>query len=49
MILAGGEIDATLGAKLGFSTLAAAGLGNLVSDIAGIGLADTIEVLELTT
>lgn len=42
--MAGEEIDATLGVKLGFSTLASAGLGNLVSDVAGIGFADQLEV-----
>ena len=36
MIVAGDRIDATLGVRLGFSTLAAAGLGNLISDVAGI-------------
>lgn len=41
--MAGEEIDATLGVKLGFSTLASAGLGNLVSDVAGIGFADQLE------
>lgn len=29
-LIAGEEIDATLGVKLGFSTMASAGLGNLV-------------------
>ncbi|KAL3160846.1 hypothetical protein ABBQ38_009250 [Trebouxia sp. C0009 RCD-2024] len=43
MLVAGEEIDATLGVKLGFSTLASAGLGNLVSDVAGIGFADQLE------
>ncbi len=43
MILAGEEIDLLFGAKLGMSTMAAAGLGNLVSDVAGLGLADQIE------
>lgn len=42
--MAGEEIDATLGVKLGFSTLASAGLGNLVSDVAGIGFAEQLEV-----
>jgi len=44
MLTAGNEIEASLGAALGLSTLAAAGLGNLISDVAGLGLADTIEV-----
>jgi len=43
MLVAGEEIDATLGVKLGFSTLASAGLGNLVSDVAGIGFAEQLE------
>lgn len=36
MIIAGDQIDMTLGAALGLSTMAAAGLGNLVSDIVGV-------------
>ena len=43
-ILAGEEIENQFGARLGLSTLAAAGLGNLLSDICGLGLADQIEV-----
>lgn len=42
--MAGEEIDATFGVKFGLSTLASAGLGNLVSDVAGIGFAEQIEV-----
>lgn len=42
-IIAGEEIENQFGAKLGLSTLAAAGLGNLLSDICGLGLADQIE------
>ncbi len=42
-ILAGEEIENQFGARLGLSTLAAAGLGNLLSDICGLGLADQIE------
>jgi hypothetical protein len=42
-ILAGDYIDATLGAAFMFSTMAAAGLGNLISDIAGIFCADAIQ------
>ena len=37
MILAGDKIDMTLGLSLGLSTMAAAGLGNLLSDVCGIG------------
>lgn len=43
MILAGDAIDSTLGVTLGISTLAAAGLGNLLSDVIGIGAGDLIE------
>lgn len=43
MILAGNTIEQSLGVTLGLSTLAAAGLGNLMSDVAGIGLGNTIE------
>lgn len=43
MLIAGEEIEALFGARFGLSTLAAAGLGNLVSDVAGLGLADQIE------
>nr|CAH8875456.1 unnamed protein product [Trichobilharzia regenti] len=37
MIIAGEYIDLTFSAMLGISTMAAAGLGNLVSDLFGIG------------
>ena len=43
MILAGDRIDATLGVAFGFSTLFAAGLGNLISDVCGISLGEAIE------
>jgi tRNA-specific adenosine deaminase 1 len=43
MIVAGDMIDKSLGVVLGISTLAAAGLGNLISDIAGLGVGDMIE------
>jgi tRNA-specific adenosine deaminase 1 len=43
MIIAGDRIDASLGLKLGISTMAAAALGNLISDICGIGIGDMIE------
>ncbi|XP_025110404.1 transmembrane protein 65-like isoform X2 [Pomacea canaliculata] len=43
MIIAGEYIDAKLGAVLGISTMAAAGLGNLISDVAGVGSAHYIE------
>ena len=41
--MAGDYIDATLGAAFTLSTMAAAGLGNMVSDVAGIFCADVIE------
>lgn len=42
--MAGSEIDTLFGAKLGLSTLAAAGLGNMVSDVSGVSMANRIEV-----
>ncbi|XP_054160210.1 transmembrane protein 65-like [Oppia nitens] len=45
MIIAGDYIDATIGVTLGISTMAAAGLGNALSDIAGIGSAYYVEQL----
>jgi len=45
MIVAGEYIDITLGQAFGISTMAAAALGNMVSDMAGIGLAGYVEVL----
>ena len=38
----GEYIDLTIGAALSISTMAAAGLGNLISDLAGLGLADRV-------
>lgn len=43
MILAGEYIDQSLGAWLCISTMAAAALGNIISDVAGVGLAHYIE------
>jgi hypothetical protein len=43
MILAGEYIDQKLGAMLAISTMAAAGFGNIISDVAGVGLAHYIE------
>lgn len=43
-IVAGDEIENVFGARLGLSTLAAAGLGNLVSDVIGLGMAEPIQV-----
>ncbi|KAH9495168.1 Transmembrane protein 65 [Bulinus truncatus] len=45
MIVAGEYIDVTLGVTLGISTMAAAALGNLISDIAGLGSAHYVEIL----
>jgi len=43
MIVAGEYIDLTLGVKLGISTMAAAALGNTISDMMGIGSAWYVE------
>jgi hypothetical protein len=45
MILAGEYIDTTLGIYLGISTMAAAALGNTISDVAGVGLSHYVEFL----
>ncbi|XP_046332286.2 transmembrane protein 65-like [Haliotis rufescens] len=45
MIVCGEYIDSTLGAVLGISTMAAAGLGNLISDVVGLGSASYVERL----
>jgi tRNA-specific adenosine deaminase 1 len=45
MILAGEYIDITLGATFGLSLLASAALGNLISDVAGVGFGEVIERL----
>ncbi|CAG0879557.1 unnamed protein product [Cyprideis torosa] len=47
MITAGDIIDTKIGALLGISTLAAAGLGNIVSDVAGIGSAHYVEAFAM--
>ncbi|GMT25155.1 hypothetical protein PFISCL1PPCAC_16452, partial [Pristionchus fissidentatus] len=44
MIVAGEYIDQSLGAWLALSTMAAAALGNLISDVAGVGLAHYVEI-----
>ncbi|KAE9550702.1 hypothetical protein FO519_006085 [Halicephalobus sp. NKZ332] len=44
MILAGEYIDQSLGALLSISTMAAAALGNIISDVAGVGLAHYVEL-----
>eukprot|EP00949_MAST-11_sp_MAST-11-sp1_P004479 g4479.t1 len=43
MLMAGNEIEARLGAVMGVSALACAGLGNLISDVAGIKAGGLIE------
>ncbi|RCN52327.1 hypothetical protein ANCCAN_01369 [Ancylostoma caninum] len=43
MIVAGEYIDHQLGTMLCLSTMAAAALGNLISDVAGVGLAHYVE------
>lgn len=43
-LVAGEEIDEAFGRQLGLSTLASAGLGNLVADVIGVGAANGIEV-----
>jgi len=45
MIVAGEYIDVTLGVALGISTMAAAALGNLISDVAGVGLTGYVEMV----
>jgi hypothetical protein len=42
--LPGESIDNTFGSMLHISTMAAAGLGNLCSDVLGLGLSNSIEV-----
>jgi hypothetical protein len=43
-IVAGEEIENSFGARFGLSTLAAAGFGNLISDVIGIGTAEPVQV-----
>ena len=43
MIVAGDYIDLKLGVMLGISTMCAAGFGNIISDVAGVGLGGVIE------
>lgn len=45
MLIAGNQIEMSLGATLGLSSLAAAGLGNMVSDVAGMKAGGVIEAL----
>ena len=41
--IAGDHIDGSLGVKFGLSTLAAAGIGNLISDVIGLSAGGAIE------
>jgi hypothetical protein len=45
MLTAGDAIEDNLGLALGLSTLAAAGLGNLISDVAGLGLSGEYQTI----
>lgn len=45
MIVAGDYIELTIGVGIGISTMAAAGLGNAISDVAGVGSAFYVESL----
>ncbi|XP_064605744.1 uncharacterized protein LOC135470638 [Liolophura sinensis] len=45
MIVAGEYIDTMFGAVLGISTMTAAGLGNMISDVAGVGSASYVETM----
>lgn len=47
-ITAGEQIDLMFGAKLGLSSMMAAGLGNTVADVVGINISHTIEVRPVT-
>jgi len=49
LIVAGDVIDTSLGVTLGISTLCAAAIGNIISDLAGIGCAAYIEEFCATT
>jgi len=49
LIIAGDYIDTNLGVTLGISTLCAAAIGNVFSDLAGIGCAASIEDFCATT
>jgi len=43
LIIAGDAIDTSLGVWLGISTMCAAAIGNIISDVAGVGLGTVIE------
>lgn len=42
--MAGESLELHFGVAFGLSTMAAAGFGNILSDIAGLGFADQVEV-----
>ena len=44
MLCAGDQIEAHLGVALSLSSMAAAGLGNALSDVVGVTATDSIEV-----
>ena len=48
-ILSGDVIEASVGVALGLSTMAAAGCGNMVSDVLGIGISNQIEASRAAT
>ena len=43
MVIAGNQIDDMFGVMLGLSTMASAGLGNLISDVVGVRAAGSVE------
>ena len=43
MLLAGDAIDSLFGARLGLTTLASAGLGNVVADVVGVSVTQQIK------
>lgn len=43
MILAGDAVDSLFGARLGITTLASAGLGNIVADVVGVSVTQQIK------
>jgi tRNA-specific adenosine deaminase 1 len=49
LIIAGDAIDTSLGVSLGISTLCAAAIGNIISDLAGVGCSAYIEDFCATT
>ena len=48
IVIQGEYIDTTIGVTLGISTMAAAGIGNMISDLAGLGLADQVSKYNCT-